>query len=59
MMVPANAKEAPINKVPLKQQGSLERKKIPRGGELVSGLAPRVGKLRDETGGAPKCFGAP
>lgn len=56
MMLQANAKEIAINKVLLKQQGSLDQKRIPSGGELVSGLPLREGKLGDETGGNTKVF---
>lgn len=59
MMLQANAKEIPINKVPLKQQGLLVQNQIPSGGELVSDLPPCVGKLRDETGGNTQVFWCP
>lgn len=59
MMLQANAKEIAINKVLLKQQGSLDQKRIPSGGELVSGLPLHEGELGDETGGNTKVFRKP
>lgn len=47
MMLQAHAKEIAINKVLLKQQASLDRKRVPSGGELVSGLPLRLERPGD------------